>query len=43
VKRLLTENGGYVFYGTRVTGLTAIYRHSGGNLKAVMAVGDRTL
>jgi len=33
IKRLLTDNGGYVFYGTRVTGLTAIYRHSGGNFK----------
>ena len=42
VKRLLTEDGGYVFHGTRVTGLTAIYRHSGGNLKAVMAVGGHT-
>lgn len=42
VKRLPTENGGYVFHGTRVTGLTAIYRHSGGNLKAVMAVGGHT-
>lgn len=42
VKRLLTENGGYVFHGTRVTGLTSIYRLSGGNLKAVMAVGGHT-
>jgi integrase len=42
VKRLLTANGGYVFHGTRVTGLTGIYRLSGGNLKAVMAVGGHT-
>lgn len=39
VKRLLTQNDGYVFHGTRVTGLTTIYRHSGGNLRVVMAVG----
>jgi len=34
--------GGYVFHGTRVTGLTAIYRRSGGSLKTVMAVGGHT-
>jgi integrase len=42
IKRLLTDDGGYIFHGTRVTGLTAIYRHSGGNLRAVMAVGGHT-
>ena len=42
VKRLLTQNGSYVFHGTRVTGLTAIYRNSGGYLRAVMAVGGHT-
>ena len=41
-KRLLTGNGGYLFHGTRVTGLTGIYRLSGGNLKAVMTVGGHT-
>ncbi|MDR2895239.1 MAG: site-specific integrase [Propionibacteriaceae bacterium] len=41
-RRLLTENGGYVFHGTRVIGLTGIYRLSGGNLKAVMTVGGHT-
>ncbi len=41
-RRLLTENGGYLFHGTRVTGLTGVYRHSGGNLKAVMTVGGHT-
>ncbi|MDR0284145.1 MAG: hypothetical protein LBI33_04545 [Propionibacteriaceae bacterium] len=41
-KRLLTEDGGYVFHGTRVTGLTGICRLSGGNPKAVMTVGRHT-
>ncbi|MDR0416660.1 MAG: tyrosine-type recombinase/integrase [Propionibacteriaceae bacterium] len=42
VKHLLADNGGYLFHGTRSTGLTSVYRHSGGNLKAVMAVGGHT-
>ena len=42
IKRLLTDDGGYIFHGTRITGLMAIYRHSGGNLRAVMAVGGHT-
>ena len=31
IRALLTGNGGYIFHGTRVTGLTWTYRLSGGN------------
>lgn len=34
IRELLTGNG-YIFHGTRVTGLTWAYRLSGGNLRAV--------
>jgi len=33
---------GWTSSSSRITGLTPIYRHSAGNLKAVMAVGGRT-
>lgn len=39
---LLTGKGGYVFHGTRVTGLTWAYRLSGGNLRAVQAMAGHT-
>ncbi|MBN9106177.1 MAG: tyrosine-type recombinase/integrase [Propionibacteriaceae bacterium] len=42
VRELLTDHGGYIFHGTRVTGLTWSYRLSGGNLKAVQAIGGHT-
>lgn len=42
IRRLLTAKGGYVFHGTRVTGLTWAYRLSGGNLRAVQAMGGHT-
>lgn len=42
IRRLLTGKGGYVFHGTRVTGLTWAYRLSGGNLRAVQAMGGHT-
>lgn len=42
VRELLTDQGGYIFHGTRVTGLTWSYRLSGGNLKAVQAIGGHT-
>lgn len=42
IRELLTHQGGYIFHGTRVTGLTWTYRLSGGNLKAVQAVGGHT-
>lgn len=42
VRELLTDQGGYIFHGTRVTGLTWTYRLSGGNLKAVQAIGGHT-
>lgn len=42
LRELLTDHGGYIFHGTRVTGLTWTYRLSGGNLKAVQAIGGHT-
>lgn len=42
IRELLTDQGGYIFHGTRVTGLTWSYRLSGGNLKAVQAIGGHT-
>ena len=42
VRELLADHGGYIFHGTRVTGLTWSYRLSGGNLKAVQAIGGHT-
>lgn len=42
IRELLTSNGGYVFHGTRVTGLTWTYRLSGGNLRAVQAIAGHT-
>lgn len=42
VRHLLTGNGGYVFHGTRITGLTWAYRLSGGNLRAVQDMGGHT-
>lgn len=42
VRHLLTANGGYVFHGTRITGLTWAYRLSGGNLRAVQDMGGHT-
>ncbi len=42
VRELLTGNGGYIFHGTRVTGLTWTYRLSGGNLRAVQAIAGHT-
>lgn len=41
-RELLTGRGGYVVHGTRVTGLTWAYRLSGGNLRAVQAMGGHT-
>lgn len=42
IREQLTASGGYVFHGTRVTGLTWAYRLSGGNLRAVQAMGGHT-
>lgn len=42
IRELLTSNGGYIFHGTRVTGLTWTYRLSGGNLRAVQAIAGHT-
>lgn len=42
IRAQLTGAGGYVFHGTRVTGLTWAYRASGGNLRAVQAMGGHT-
>ena len=42
IRELLTGNGGYIFHGTRVTGLTWAYRLSGGNLRAVQAIAGHT-
>lgn len=42
IRELLTGHGGYVFHGTRVTGLTWAYRLSGGNLRAVQAIAGHT-
>ena len=42
IRELLTGEGGYVFHGTRVTGLTWAYRLSGGNLRAVQAIAGHT-
>lgn len=42
VRELLTGQGGYIFHGTRVTGLTWAYRLSGGNLRAVQAIAGHT-
>lgn len=42
IRELLTDHGGYMFHGTRVTGLTWAYRLSGGNLRAVQAIGGHT-
>jgi len=42
IRELLTGQGGYVFHGTRVTGLTWAYRLSGGNLRAVQAIAGHT-
>ncbi|MBK8463787.1 MAG: tyrosine-type recombinase/integrase [Nigerium sp.] len=42
IRELLTGRGGYVFHGTRVTGLTWAYRLSGGNLRAVQAIAGHT-
>jgi integrase len=42
IRELLTGNGGYIFHGTRVTGLTWTYRLSGGNLRAVQAIAGHT-
>jgi integrase len=41
-RELLTGQGGYIFHGTRVTGLTWAYRLSGGNLRAVQAIAGHT-
>jgi len=35
-------NRGYIFHGTRVSGLTWAYRLSGGNLRAVQAIAGHT-
>lgn len=42
IREILTDHGGYVFHGTRVTALTWSYRQSGGNLRAVQAIGGHT-
>lgn len=42
IREQLTGKGVYVFHGTRVTGLTWAYRLSGGNLRAVQAMGGHT-
>jgi integrase len=42
IRGLLTGNGGYIFHGTRVTGLTWAYRLSSGNLRAVQAIAGHT-
>jgi integrase len=42
IRELLTSNGGYIFHGTRVTGLTWTYRLSGGNLRAIQAIAGHT-
>lgn len=42
IRELLTSNGGYIFHGTRITGLTWTYRLSGGNLRAVQAIAGHT-
>lgn len=42
IRELLTGQGGYIFHGTRVTGLTWAYRLSGGNLRAVQAIAGHT-
>jgi len=42
IRELLTGNGGYIFHGTRVTGLTWAYRLSSGNLRAVQAIAGHT-
>lgn len=42
IRELLTGHGGYIFHGTRATGLTWAYRASGGNLKAVQVLGGLT-
>jgi hypothetical protein len=39
IRELLTGNGGYIFHGTRVTGLTWAYRLSGG--KPASCTGHR--
>jgi integrase len=41
-RELLTGQGGYIFHGTRGTGLTWAYRLSGGNLRAVQAIAGHT-
>ena len=41
IRELLTGNG-YIFHGTRVTGLTWAYRLSGGNLRAVQLLLGHT-
>lgn len=42
LRETLTAGGGYVFHGTRSTGLTMTYRASGGNLKVVEETGGYT-
>ncbi|NLH99595.1 MAG: hypothetical protein GX446_08890 [Chthonomonadales bacterium] len=42
IRELLTGDGGYIYHGTRVTGLTWTYRLSGGNLRAVQAISGHT-
>jgi integrase len=42
IRELLVGNGGYIFHGTRVTGLTWAYRLSSGNLRAVQAIAGHT-
>ena len=42
IRETLTAGGGYVFHGTRSTGLSWAYRVSGGNLKAVQDIGGLT-
>jgi integrase len=42
IRDLLVGNGGYIFHGTRVTGLTWAYRLSSGNLRAVQAIAGHT-
>jgi hypothetical protein len=42
VREPLTGQGGYVFHGTRETGLAWAYRRSGGDLRAVQAMPGHT-
>jgi hypothetical protein len=41
-RELLTGQGGYIFPGARVTGLTWAYGLSGGNLRAVQVIAGHT-